>query len=154
MPWCGYDGTVTYQPEWDCTKCDNCNDMEIIVTKEEPAYYPNKNCCPVPKNGEYIQTIRCPDAKFVVPISWDSSDPNLVTVEAEPDTCTEQNRVKFIITTKPGTPPATATVTCTAAFFSEYGETNAETITIAVKPGCGKCCNPTTPCPPGIWSLP
>ena len=151
-----YGGTATWEPIWDCSKCDNCDTLDITVSGDKtPLYYTNLNCCPPAEKGEGTTvTISCTDANYVIPYytieiwnpnppaKWvEDEDTKLVTVTPEPNECSESDSVKFIIEPGQGYSPTRARVTCRAAFFKETGEQkDSEVVTIYVEPQEGECC--------------
>jgi len=157
-PLLGWGGTATWEPVWDCHACSGgshcAEDMTIYVEKSnKPYYYPNLNCCPVPSPQTYYVRIGCPDADYVIP-QCNSNNIKLATVAPDIEGCHMGSDVLFTITTHPGRPPAKVTVTCTASFFDEYGETNSKTTTINIGPSCGPCCDPAAPCPVSLGTVP
>jgi len=158
---CGYVGVATYEPIWDCNYCDKC-DANLTITVSDydnPIHYGNKDCCPVGKGECEPIKFSCDDAHYVISIYkievTDPNDPNtwlevdsseLVKV-TPPNDCYENNTVTFRVQALEGHPPAKAKVTCTAVFFASTGETNSETVTIDIEPGCGTCCDPPFTCP-------
>lgn len=138
----GYGGSATYWPIWDCSACNNCDNLNMReVSYKSPMYYGNLTCCPKPTKGEeQTVAIICHGADYVIPDIL-LVDPNgLVTVTSDPAGCAEGDKVVFTIKTKTGVPPAKATVTCTASFITESGDYDSESITISILPSCGKCC--------------
>lgn len=148
----GYLGGATWEPEWDCSACDNCSNLAThkTVYPDDTIYYSNLACCP-PAGGEAGSiTLDCNDAAYVVPqapvISGNSA---LVKVLYQPG-CRAGNSVTYTIQTIPTDPSGggtTATVTCTAAFYTSYGETDSTSGSITVKPKCSKCCASGSGCP-------
>jgi len=160
----GYGGKVTYEPVWDCSKCDNCDDLSIKVTYDPNAngpvaYYANEKCCPVPSSGQLLTvTMSCSEADYIKPEDpvikvWDSNsgswilDPSQKLVEAwvKPRECftigpSSGSSVEFSIQPKKGRSPAKARVKCTAHFFNEGGQSATKTVYIKVLPSCTPCC--------------
>lgn len=148
----GYGGTATYEPVWDCKWCGNCDNLTIEVYKE-PAYYPNKNCCPVPPFGKSIVRMKCNAAEYVIPeCEIEGRDPNgnwvavasspVVTVFSVPNGCSAANKVTFHITTFPATPPLDpeVRVRCTGMFWDVNKQTKSRTVYVYPEPGCTPCC--------------
>ena len=149
----GYGGTVTWEPIWDCSACDNCDDLttNVAVSPNETIYYSNLACCPVTRGETGYITLSCDDADFVVPSAPTySGNSSLVNVIYDPN-CQEAGSITYTIQTVPTDPRPLAekevTVTCEAAFFTEYGETNSASGSITVKPKCNKCCDKRSGCP-------
>ncbi|MHC4867611.1 MAG: hypothetical protein ACYTEX_26370 [Planctomycetota bacterium] len=156
----GCDGVASYEPEWNCNQCGNCGTVPISSYKEEPAYVPNKDCCPVPPDVNYIVRIEYDDANepnvYVVPEcniqeydsssgDWnDVSTSNVVTVTSNPPSdCADSRVVTFTITTFAASPPLSTDtrVKCTASFTNSKDDTGSLTETVEVQMGCTPCCS-------------
>lgn len=154
-----YGGTATWEPIWDCNDCNNCDELTITVSDYNDLHYGNKDCCPPGKGDVMPLKFSCNDADYVIPTYTIEVDPNdsgtwlevdsseLVTVTPDPNQCAERTRVTFTIEAGQGCPPAKARVTCTAAFFTDTGDTKSKTVTVYVEPSCDTCCDPPLKCP-------
>lgn len=144
---CYFGGGATWEPIWDCSACDDCNDnliIEVSPANDPNMCYDDKTCC---SNGPhtYIFEFTCDEADFVVPSDYDASNDAVIeSFTKEPNSCSSGNSVKYTIKTKPANPDhikdKPVTITMKASFFTIDNRTNSRSITRKIKCACLKCC--------------
>jgi hypothetical protein len=149
----GFGGTISWTPEWDCSACNMCDDLvtHVAVCPNDAVYYSNLACCP-PGAGETGSiTLSCENALYVKPMSPIITGNAALVKVIYDSNCQSGSSITYTIQTIPTDPTTlvvkTATVTCKAAFFTQYGQKDSASGSISVKPKCSKCCEKGSGCP-------